>query len=216
MPADWHRLHPLNPQKRLLDKAVTRVREGGVIVYPTDSCYALGCQLGDKAAADRIRRIRQFDRNHLFTVVCRSLAEVGRYGRVDNAQFSIVKALAPGPYTFVLRASDETPRRVLHEKRKTIGLRVPDHPITQSLLAALGEPLLSCTLALPHDQLPVSDPEEAYHRLDHVVDAVVSVGNCGYTPTTVLDLTGAEPRLIRKGKGDVSRLFPEAATSSPV
>ncbi len=216
MPADWHRLHPLNPQKRLLDKAVTRVREGGVIVYPTDSCYALGCQLGDKAAADRIRRIRQFDRNHLFTVVCRSLAEVGRYGRVDNAQFSIVKALAPGPYTFVLRASDETPRRVLHEKRKTIGLRVPDHPITQSLLAALGEPLLSCTLALPHDQLPVSDPEEAYHRLHHVVDAVVSVGNCGYTPTTVLDLTGAEPRLIRKGKGDVSRLFPEAATSSPV
>lgn len=216
MSADWHRLHPLNPQKRLLDKTVARVREGGVIVYPTDSCYALGCQLGDKAAADRIRRIRQFDRNHLFTVVCSSLAEVGRYGRVDNAQFSIVKALAPGPYTFVLRASDETPRRVLHEKRKTIGLRVPDHPITQSLLAALGEPLLSCTLALPHDRLPVSDPEAAYHRLHHVVDAVVSVGNCGYTPTTVLDLTGAEPRLIRKGKGDVSRLFPEAATSGPV
>jgi tRNA threonylcarbamoyl adenosine modification protein (Sua5/YciO/YrdC/YwlC family) len=216
MPADWHRLHPLNPQKRLLDKTVARLREGGVIVYPTDSCYALGCRLGDKVAADRVRAIRQFDRHHLFTVVCRSLAEIGRYARVDNAQFSIVKALAPGPYTFVLRASEETPRRVLHERRKTIGLRVPDHPITQSLLAALGEPLLSCTLALPHDELPVSDPEEAYHRLHPVVDAVISVGNCGYTPTTVLDLTGAQPRLLRKGKGDVSRLFPEEAAAGPL
>jgi tRNA threonylcarbamoyl adenosine modification protein (Sua5/YciO/YrdC/YwlC family) len=216
MPADWHRLHPLNPQKRLLDKAVASLRQGGVIVYPTDSCYALGCRLGDKVAADRIRRIRQFDRHHLFTVVCRSLAEVGRYARVDNAQFSIVKALAPGPYTFVLRASEETPRRVLHEKRKTIGMRVPEHPVTQSLLAALGEPLLSCTLALPHDQLPVSDPEDAYHRLHPLVDAVVSVGDCGYTPTTVLDLTGAQPRLIRKGKGDVSRLFPEEAPAGPL
>ena len=216
MTADWHRLHPLNPQKRLLDKTVARLREGAVIVYPTDSCYALGCQLGDKEAAERIRRIRQFDRNHLFTVVCRSMAEVGRYARVDNAQFSIVRALAPGPYTFVLRASEETPRRVLHEKRKTIGMRVPDHRITQSLLATLGEPLLSCTLSLPPDELPVSDPEDAYARLHHLVDAVVSVGNCGYTPTTVLDLTGDQPRLIRKGKGDVSRLFPEEATSTPV
>ena len=216
MSADWHRLHPLNPQKRLLDKTVARLREGGVIVYPTDSCYALGCRLGDKAAAERIRRIRQFDKNHLFTVVCRSLAEIGKYARVDNAQFSILKALAPGPYTFVLRASDETPRRVLHERRKTFGMRVPDHPITQSLLAALGEPLLSCTLALPHDELPISDPEAAYHRLDPLVDAVVSVGDCGYTPTSVLDLTGTEPRLIRKGKGDVSRLFPEEAAAGPV
>lgn len=216
MPAVWHRLHPLNPQRRLLDMAAACVRDGGVIVYPTDSCYALGCRLGDKAATDRVRRIRQFDRHHLFTVVCGSLAEVGRYARVDNAQFSILKALAPGPYTFVLRASDETPRRVLHEKRKTFGMRVPDHPVTQSLLGVLGEPLLSCTLSLPPDQLPVSDPEDAYARLHHLVDAVVSVGNCGYTPTTVLDLTGAEPRLIRKGKGDVSRLFPEAATQEPV
>jgi len=216
MPAEWHRLHPLNPQKRLLDKAVARVREGGVIVYPTDSCYALGCQLGDKAAADRIRAIRRFDKHHLFTVVCRSLSEVGKYARVDNTQFSILKALAPGPYTFVLRASDETPRRVLHEKRKTVGMRVPDHPITQSLLNALGEPLLSCTLQLPHDQLPISDPEDAYPLLHHLVDAVVSVGNCGFTPTTVLDMTGSEPRLIRKGKGDVSRLFPEEASATPV
>ena len=144
------------------------------------------------------------------------MAEIGRYARVDNGQFSILKALAPGPYTFVLRASDETPRRVLHEKRKTIGLRVPDHPITQSLLAALGEPLLSCTLTLPHDELPISDPEHAHARLQHLVDAVISAGNCGYVPTTVLDLTGPDPRLIRKGKGDVSRLFPEEAASAPV
>jgi tRNA threonylcarbamoyl adenosine modification protein (Sua5/YciO/YrdC/YwlC family) len=216
MAADWHRLHPLNPQKRLLDKAVERLRAGGVIVYPTDSCYALGCRLGDKAAMDRVRAIRRFDRHHLFTVVCRSLAEVGRYARVDNAQFTILKSLAPGPYTFVLRASDETPKRVLHEKRKTFGMRVPDHPVTQSLLAALGEPLLSCTLSLPPDELPVSDPEDAYARLHHLVDAVVSVGDCGYTPTTVLDLTGSEPRLIRKGKGDVSRLFPEEAALGPL
>src|SRR5688572_26981474 len=155
MPAEWHRLHPLNPQKRLLDKAAATVRGGGVIVYPTDSCYALGCHLGDKKAADRIRQIRQFDKNHLFTIVCRSLAEVGRYARVDNAQFSVLRSLAPGPFTFVLRASDDTPRRVLHEKRKTLGMRVPDHAVTQSLLNAIGEPLLSCTLQLPHDQLPI-------------------------------------------------------------
>ena len=209
MPAEWHRLHPLNPQKRLLDKAVATVRAGGVIVYPTDSCYALGCHLGDKKAADRIRAIRQFDKHHLFTIVCRSLSEVGRYARVDNAQFSLLKSLAPGPFTFVLRASDDTPRRVLHEKRKTLGMRVPDHAVTQSLLNLLGEPLLSCTLQLPHDQLPVSDPEDAYARLHHVVDAVLSVGNCGYTPTTVLDMTGPEVRLIRKGKGDLQRVMPQ-------
>jgi tRNA threonylcarbamoyl adenosine modification protein (Sua5/YciO/YrdC/YwlC family) len=211
MPAEWHRLHPLNPQKRLLDKAAATVRAGGVIVYPTDSCYALGCHLGDKKAADRIRQIRQFDKNHLFTIVCRSLAEVGRYARVDNAQFSLLKSLAPGPFTFVLRASDDTPRRVLHEKRKTLGMRVPDHAVTQSLLNLLGEPLLSCTLQLPHDQLPISDPEDAYARLHHLVDAVLSVGNCGYTPTTVLDMTGPEVRLIRKGKGDLQRVLPGMA-----
>lgn len=211
MPAEWHRLHPLNPQKRLLDKAAATVRGGGVIVYPTDSCYALGCHLGDKKAADRIRQIRQFDKNHLFTIVCRSLAEVGRYARVDNAQFSVLRALAPGPFTFVLRASDDTPRRVLHEKRKTLGMRVPDHAVTQSLLNAIGEPLLSCTLQLPHDQLPISDPEDAYARLHHLVDAVLSVGNCGYTPTTVLDMTGPEVRLIRKGKGDLQRVLPGMA-----
>jgi tRNA threonylcarbamoyl adenosine modification protein (Sua5/YciO/YrdC/YwlC family) len=211
MPAEWLHIHPLNPQKRLLDKTAARLREGAVIVYPTDSCYALGCQLGNKTAAERLRAIRRFGRHHLFTLVCRDLSELGSYARVDNARFGLLKAMTPGPYTFVLRASSEAPRRLLHEKRKTIGLRVPDHAITQALLSALGEPLLSCTLSLPDDGLPISDPEQAYHRLHHLVDVVVHGGNCGYEPTTVLDLTEPEPRLIRKGKGDVSRLFPEIA-----
>ena len=210
MPAEWHHIHPLNPQRRLLEKAAARVREGAVIVYPTDSCYALGCHLGDKAAMERLSRIRDFGRYHLFTLVCRDLSDLGTYAKVDNRQFRLLKSMTPGAYTFVLRASPEAPRRMLHEKRKTIGLRVPDHLITQALLAAIGEPLLSCTLTLPHDELPISDPEEAYDRLDHLVDVVVQGGNCGYTPTSVIDLTEAEPRLIRKGKGDVSALFPEA------
>jgi len=210
MPAEWLHVHPLNPQRRLLDKAAACVRDGGVIVYPTDSCYALGCHLGDKAATERVRQIRQFGRNHLFTLVCRDLSELGTYAKVDNAQFRLLKSMTPGPYTFILRASPEAPRRMQHEKRKTIGLRVPEHRITQDLLVALGEPLLSCTLTLPHDELPVSDPEQAYHRLHHLVDVVVHGGNCGYTPTSVIDLTESEPRLIRKGKGDVRSLFPEA------
>jgi tRNA threonylcarbamoyl adenosine modification protein (Sua5/YciO/YrdC/YwlC family) len=209
MPAEWFHVHPLNPQKRMLDKIAARVREGAVIVYPTDSCYALGCHLGDKGAADRLRTIRRFTRQHLFTLVCRDLSDLGTYAKVDNIQFRWLKAMTPGPFTFILRASPEAPRRLSHEKRKTIGLRVPDHQITQSLLASLGEPLLSCTLILPDDELPVDDPEQAYARLHPLVDVVVHGGNCGYQPTSVIDLTEAEPRLIRKGKGDVTRLFPE-------
>ena len=208
MSAEWLHIHPLNPQKRLLDKAAAKVREGGVIIYPTDSCYALGCHLGDKAAADRLRSIRRFNRHHLFTIVCRDLSQLGTYARVDNSQFTLLRTMVPGPYTFVLKAAPGSPKRLLHETRKTIGLRVPDHAITQALLASLGEPLLSCTLTLPDDELPIADPEQAYHRLHHLVDAVVHGGNCGYEPTTVLDLTEPEPRLIRKGRGDVSSLFP--------
>lgn len=211
MAAEWHRIHPLNPQRRLLDQVAQRLRAGAVIVYPTDSCYALGCRLGDKAAADRLRTIRRFGRNHLFTLVCRDLSDLGTYARVDNSHFRLLKAMTPGPYTFVLRATGEAPRRLLHEKRKTIGLRVPDHSIAQALLVSLGEPLLSCTLMLPDDELPVSDPDEAHARLEHLVDVVVHGGNCGYQPTSVIDLSEAEPRLIRKGKGDVARLFPEIA-----
>ena len=211
MTAEWLHIHPLNPQKRLLDKVAAKVRDGAVIVYPTDSCYALGCHLGDKTAADRLRAIRKFGRNHLFTLVCRDLSDLGTHAKVDNVQYRMLKSMVPGPYTFVLRASPGAPRRLLHETRKTIGLRVPDHTITQALLASLGEPLLSCTLALPEDELPISDPEQAYHRLHHLVDVVVHGGNCGYEPTTVLDLTEDVPKLLRKGRGDVSMLFPHVA-----
>lgn len=209
MTAEWLQLHPLNPQKRFLDRAVARIREGAVVVYPTDSCYALGCHLGDKAATDRIRAIRGFDRHTVFTFLCRDLAEVGTYGRVDNRQFSLLKSLTPGPYTFVIKASGEAPRRVLHEKRKTIGVRIPEHPVCRSLLAGLREPLLSCTLILKDQGLPLSNPEAARASLNGLVDVVLDGGDCGYEPTTVIDLSEDQPRLIRKGKGNVSRLFPD-------
>jgi len=214
--ADWYSIHPLNPQKRLLERVATRLRAGAVIVYPTDSCYALGCHLGDKAAAERLRGIRRFGRHHLFTLVCRDLSDLASYARVDNAQFRLLKSMTPGPYTFVLRATHEAPRRLQHEARKTIGLRVPDHNITQALLAALGEPLLSCTLTLPDDELPISDPDFARDRLESLVDVVVAGGNCGYEPTTVLDLTGPEPALIRKGKGEVAWLSDTSDSAGPV
>src|ERR1700741_3583802 len=149
MAAEWHHIHPLNPQKRLLDKTAARLRAGAVIVYPTDSCYALGCHLGDKEAADRIRAIRRFDRNHLFTIVCRDLSDLGTYAKVDNTQFRLLKAMLPGPYTFILRASPDAPRRLLQKNRKPTGLRVPAPPIPRALLGSLREPLLSCTLILP-------------------------------------------------------------------
>lgn len=202
--ADWISVHPLNPQKRLLAQIGAHLRKGAVIAYPTDSCYALGCHLGDKAASDRIRAIRQFDKHHLFTLVCRDLSEISTYARVDNAQFRLLKSMTPGPYTFVLQATNEAPRRLQHEKRKTIGLRIPDNAIAQSLLDALGEPLLSVTLILPPDHLPVSDPEEVRAQLDRLVDVVVVGGNCGYEPTTILDLTDGEPKLVRQGKGRVA------------
>jgi tRNA threonylcarbamoyl adenosine modification protein (Sua5/YciO/YrdC/YwlC family) len=203
MTAEWLSIHPLNPQKRLIERVAQRLRDGAVIVYPTDSCYALGCHLDDKRATDRVRTIRRFPKNHLFTLVCRDLSEIATYARVDNAQFRLLKSMTPGPYTFVLRATNEAPRRMQHETRKTIGLRIPDHPISQALLTALAEPLLSCTLILPEDQLPVSDPATVRERLEHQVDVVVEGGNCGYEPTTVLDLTEPDPRVIRMGKGEV-------------
>lgn len=210
MAAEWFQIHPLNPQKRLLERVAKRVREGAVIAYPTDSCYALGCHLDDKQAIERLRSIRRFGRHRLFTLVCRDLSDLGTYAKVDNVAFRLLKAMTPGPYTFVLRASGEAPRRMQHETRKTIGMRVPDHVITQALLGTLGEPLVSCTLILPDDHLPVSDPEDARSRLEHLVDVVVQGGNCGYEPTTILDLTEGAPRLIRQGKGDVSFLMEDA------
>lgn len=204
--AEWIELHPVNPQKRLLTQVVQRIREGAVIVYPTDSCYALGCHLDDKDAADRLRRIRGFDRHHQFTLVCRDLSEIATYARVDNRQFRLLKQLTPGPYTFILEATKTLPKRIAHEKRKTIGIRVPDHVVAQALLETIGEPLISCTLQFPDEDSPVSLPDDYRAQLDRLVDIVIDGGACGTVPTTVLDLTGEAVQMVRKGKGEVASL----------
>lgn len=197
-------LHPVTPQLRFIRQATQVLRGGGVIVYPTDSCYALGCRIGDKAALERIRAIRETDRHHHFTLVCRDLAEVGRYALVDNWQYRLLRAHTPGPYTFLLRASRETPRRLKHERRGTIGLRVPDHPVTALLLEELAEPIMSSTLLLPGEDLPRTDAREIHELLGDRVDLVLDGGNCGLVPTTVIDLSGEEAVLVRAGRGDMS------------
>ena len=199
-------IHAANPQKRLISRAVEVIRDGGVIVYPTDSCYALGCGLGDKPSMERIRRIRQLDNSHNFTLVCRDLSEIATYARLDNSAFRLLKALTPGPYTFILQASREVPRRLQNPRRKTIGLRVPRHPIAQALLESLGEPLMSSTLVLPGVDVPLTDPDEMLAQLTSRVDLVIDGGYCGVEPTTVLDLTGPTPKVLRHGRGDVSVL----------
>ena len=204
--SQYFEIHAANPQQRLITRSVAMIRAGGVIVYPTDSCYALGCCLGDKAAMERIRRIRQVDSSHNFTLVCRDLSELATYARVDNSAFRLLKALTPGPYTFILQASREVPRRLQNPRRKTIGLRVPRHPITQALLESLGEPLMSSTLLLPGEDLPLTDSAEILERLGSRVDLVIDGGYCGLEPTTVLDLTGDTPNVLRHGRGDVSVL----------
>lgn len=204
--ADWFELHPVNPQKRTLAQIAVRLRQGAVIAYPTDSCYALGCQLDDKDAAERLRKIRQFDRHHQFTLVCRDLSEIATYAKVDNWQFRLLKQHTPGPYTFILDATKELPRRVAHEKRKTIGIRVPEHVLAQSLLETLGEPLISCTLIFPGETDPVADPSEWREALDAAVDVVIDGGFCGVEPTTIVDLSGGAPVLVREGKGPLGTL----------
>jgi tRNA threonylcarbamoyl adenosine modification protein (Sua5/YciO/YrdC/YwlC family) len=199
-------LHPANPEPRLIRRAADIVRQGGVIAYPTDSCYALGCQLGDKSALERVRRIRQADRHHHFTLVCRSVGESARFARIDTPQFRLMRACTPGPYTFLLPATRETPRRLQHERRRTIGIRVPDHPVPLMLLAELGEPLMSSTLILPGDPLPLTDAGEIRERLEHDIDAVLDGGNCGIEPTTVVDLAVSPPVVVRRGKGDLAIL----------
>jgi tRNA threonylcarbamoyl adenosine modification protein (Sua5/YciO/YrdC/YwlC family) len=205
-------LHPVSPQKRFIRQAAEVLRGGGVIVYPTDSCYALGCPIGDKTALERIRAIRESDRHHHFTLVCRDLAEVGKYALVDNWQYRLLKAHTPGPYTFLLRASRETPRRLKHERRGTIGLRVPDHPVTAMLLGELGEPVMSSTLLLPGEELPRTDAKEIYEKLEHSVDLVLDGGNCGLIPTTVVDMSTDRAIVVRAGRGSLSPF----ATSAPV
>lgn len=199
-------IHPVNPQPRLISQAVAIVRHGGVIVYPTDSCYALGCHIGDKAAMERIARIRRLDPGHNFTLVCRDLSDLSTYARVGNQEFRLLKSLTPGPYTFILTASHEVPRRLQNPRRKTIGLRIPDQPIVHALLEALDEPLMSVTLILPDSSQPLSDPEEMRERLGNQVDAIIDGGNCGGEPTSIIDLTGDVPRVVRQGKGDTAFL----------
>ena len=195
-------IHPVNPQRRLVRGCVDILRDGGVVAYPTDSCYALGCLVGNKAAMDRIRTLRAAGKDHNFTLVCRDLSEIAAYARVDNPTYCLLKAHTPGPYTFILPATHEVPRRLQHPKRKTIGIRVPDHVIVQAILEELGEPLMSSTLILPDDPVPLTDPDEIRTRLEHHVDLVIDGGPCGFQPTTVVDLSTGTPQITREGRGD--------------
>ena len=205
--SQYFQIHPDNPQLRLVHQSVEIIRGGGVIVMPTDSCYALTCHLDDKAAVERIRAIRQVDKHHNFTLMCRDLAEIASYARVDNSVYRLLKAYTPGPYTFLLRATDVVPKRLRHPKRKTIGIRVPDHAIVSALLEEQGEPLMTSTLILPdRDNYPETDPDEIREALEHQVDLVIDGGHCGVEPTTVVDLVGDGPLVMRQGKGSTEGL----------
>ena len=201
-------IHPETPQARLIQRAVSILRGGGVIVYPTDSAYALGCQLCDKKAMERIRRIRALREDHNFTLVCRDLSELGTYAHVDNSTYRLLRHATPGPYTFVLEATREVPKRLVQPKRKTIGLRVPDHPISQALLHALNEPLMSATLIMPDDEYPMTDPYDIRDCLEQEVELVIDGGFCGLEATSVVDLSGPAPVVMRAGVGDISDFEP--------
>lgn len=199
--SQYFEIHPVNPQMRLIKQAVEIIRNGGVVVYPTDSSYALGCHLGDKDALVRLRRIRQIDDKHNLTLVCRDLSEIAVYAKIENADYRILKSLTPGPYTFILNATHEVPRRLMHPKRRTIGIRVVDHPIVQALLEELGQPLMSCTLVMPGEEHPVTDAEDVRDALENQVDLIIDGGHCGPEPTTVIRLNEGVPDLRRQGKG---------------
>lgn len=194
-------IHPQTPQVRLITQTVAIIRAGGVIVYPTDSCYALGCHIGDKEAMERICRIRKTDKEHNFTLVCRDLSEIATYSKVENAAFRLMKSLTPGPYTFILKATHEVPRRLQNPKRKTIGIRVPNHPIVTAMLEALGEPIMSSTLIMPGQKVPETDPETIRELLEKHVDLIIDGGHCGFEPTTVVDMIAEPPQILRQGKG---------------
>ncbi len=203
--ARYFDVHPDNPQPRAITAAVDLLRTGGLIAYPTDSCFALGCSLDNAAGLERIRRIRELDSSHHFTLVCGDFTQLGQFGRLDNAVFRAVKAAVPGQYTFILPATREVPRRMLHPRRRTVGVRLPRHRVTSALLTALGEPLVSSTLLLPGDEAPMTSGWEIKERLDHVIDAVIDSGECGEVPTTVVDFSGGEPVIRRIGAGDPAR-----------
>ncbi len=202
--ARYFDVHPVDPQRRVINQVADIVRGGGLIAYPTDSCFALGCQLGDAAGLDRIRKIRRLDDKHHFTLVCRDFGQLGQFVHISNRVFRMVKSATPDSYTFILPATKEVPRRMMHPKKKTVGVRIPEHTVAQALLAELGEPLLSSTLLLPDEPEPLTQGWEIKERLDHVVDAIVDSGDCGTEPTTVVDLSGDEPDVVRRGAGDPS------------
>lgn len=205
--SQYFQIHPDNPQARLIKQAVGIIEKGGIVVYPTDSTYAVGCHLGDKKALDRIRQLRHLEQQHPFSLLCRDLSDLGTYAQVSNRAYRILKALTPGPFTFILEGSREVPRRLLDEKRKTIGLRVPQHSIVQALLSELGQPLMSTTLVMPGEDLPLWDPEEMREALEDHVDLIIDGGSCGLEPTTVIDLTSEIGTLLRQGLGDASQFF---------
>ncbi|GAA3928861.1 L-threonylcarbamoyladenylate synthase [Actinomadura viridis] len=203
--AKYFDVHPDNPQPRALRQVVDLLRSDGLIVYPTDSCFALGCRLGNKEGIDRIREIRRLDSGHHFTLVCKDFAQLGQFVQINNALFRSIKAATPGGYTFILPATKEVPRRLLHPRKKTVGVRIPDHVVVQALLAELDEPLLSSTLLLPGETEPMTQGWEIKEALDHAVDAVVDSGECGAVPTTVVDFSQGEAEILRRGAGDPSR-----------
>jgi len=202
--SQFYQIHQDNPQLRLVKHAVDIIRKGGVVVYPTDSGYALGCHIGDKAAMDRIRAIRTLDKKHNFTLVCRDLSEIATYAQISNSHYRLLKAHTPGAYTFILKATREVPKRLMHAKRKTIGIRIPDNLVAQALLEELGEPLMSVTLIMPGDDMPMTDPYEIRQLLEHQLDLIIDGGFCGFEPTSVIDLEEDEPIVLRHGLGDVS------------
>ena len=202
--AQFFQIHPENPQPHLIKQAVEIIRAGGLVAYPTDCAYALGCHIGDKMALDRIRAIRQLDKHHNFTLVCRDLSELATYARVDNQTFRLLKGHMPGAFTFILEATSEVPKRLMHAKKKTIGMRVPDNPIALALLEELGEPLMTSSLLMPGDTVPLTDPYDIRETLEHQLELVIDGGFCGMEATTVIDLTGDAPELVRQGCGDAS------------
>ncbi len=200
-------IHPTDPQPRRVQTIVDIIRDGGLVAYPTDSSYAFGCHIGDKRAINRIHRIRETSKRHNFTLVCRDLSEISTYARVDNWAYRLIKSMTPGPYTFVLPATREVPKRLQNPRQRTIGLRVPDHPLVHAVLDALGEPIMSSTLTLPGDDLPLTDPADIEERIGQQIDAIIDAGATGIEPTSVLDLTSGEIKVLRAGRGDVSALL---------
>ncbi|MCI0668620.1 MAG: threonylcarbamoyl-AMP synthase [Methylococcaceae bacterium] len=205
--AQYFQIHPENPQPRLIRRAVDIIRNGGVIIYPTDSSYAFGCHMAEKQALDRIRRIRRLDDRHNFTLVGKDVAQISNFANISNDAFRLVKSVTPGPFTFIFKATREVPRRLQHPKRKSVGVRIPNHPVAQSLLDELGEPMFSSTLILPGDLEAFTDPVDIRERMEHEVELIIDSGTVAYTPTTMVDLSGKNPELIREGKGDLSAIL---------